>query len=299
KYTPALILSNHSVVVQADRDIIPLATLTNAVEWYTGYVVILSALTFGFDRAVMVTSLRSYSWFCNGVFKVCVVVLTWVVPVVWVLPMFDSCCRSHYYKESLELVEMEHAGSTYDAIDMIFETLFYVPVLCMLNGFSIIVLYSRWKTLHKKRLAVILGVSSTEPQLPTIASMSVLCVNNSGTDHFPYLTDRRTENREEQMLDRLEMELSFAMIAIIDGQIDFFCVLFYMLYWAGYSDYVDVDATLFYELYSYFFELGNIISPYILLAFFPRLRKEFCRRFKPNCCQSEQELFDYLPFNTF
>ncbi|VDO42992.1 unnamed protein product [Haemonchus placei] len=160
KYAPALILSNHTVVVQADRDIIPLATLTNAVEWYTGYVVILSALTFGFDRAVMVTSLRSYSWFCNGVFKACVVVLTWVVPVVWVLPMFDSCCRSHYYKESLEL-----AGSTYDAIDMIFETLFYVPVLCMLNGFSIIVLYNRWKTLHKKRLAVILGVPPSKPSV--------------------------------------------------------------------------------------------------------------------------------------
>lgn len=35
--------------------------------------------------------------------------------------------------------------------------------------------------------------------------------------------------------ERLDLELSFCMISIIDQQIDFFAVMFYTLYWASYS----------------------------------------------------------------
>lgn len=58
------------------------------------------------------------------------------------------------------------------------------------------------------------------------------------------------------------------------------------------SDYIDVDATKFLEVYSYFFEIGNIITPYVLLCFFPDLRKEFFRRIKPQCHSSEHDLHD-------
>ncbi|KAK5971340.1 hypothetical protein GCK32_011112 [Trichostrongylus colubriformis] len=161
-------VSFHALHSQSNLFTQPLATITNAVSWYANYVVIFSALTFGLDRAVMVVSLRSYSWFCNGVFKACVVFLTWMVPIMWVLPMFDPCFRSHYYKENIKLIEME----------------------------------------------------------------------------------------------RIQLR------------------------------YVDVNDTLFYELYSYFFELGNIISPYILLCFFPNLRREFGRRLKLSCGNSIDEFVE-------
>ncbi|VDO79599.1 unnamed protein product [Heligmosomoides polygyrus] len=104
--------------------------------------------------------------FCNRVFKMCLVVLSWLVPLVWVLPMLDPCCRSQYYGGRIELVEMKDpelglrtvlplaADSTYDAIDMVFETLFYVPVLCMLNTFTAVMLYSQWNALLTKRLPI-------------------------------------------------------------------------------------------------------------------------------------------------
>ncbi|KAL6738867.1 hypothetical protein Aduo_012365 [Ancylostoma duodenale] len=119
KYSPVLILRNHSGVIQVDKETLPLATLTNAAEWYTNYVIILSALTFGLDRAVMAVSMRSYSWFCNRVFKTCLVVLTWLIPLAWVLPMLDPCCRSQYYGGRIELVEMQrHEMSLSSVIPM-------------------------------------------------------------------------------------------------------------------------------------------------------------------------------------
>ncbi|KAL6738866.1 hypothetical protein Aduo_012364 [Ancylostoma duodenale] len=166
--------------------------------------------------------------------------------------------------------EVLQADSTYDAIDMLFETLFYAPVLCMLNGFTTIMLYS-------------------EVHLPTVSEIFSVCIEPEVGGYIPPSLMRYKERQERRMLHRLELELSFAMIAIIDQQIDFFAVLFYTLYWASYSHYIDVDATKFLEVYSYFFEIGNIITPYVLLCFFPDLRKEFFRRIKPHCHSAEHD----------
>ncbi|KAK6747080.1 hypothetical protein RB195_000364 [Necator americanus] len=207
----------------------PLATLTNAAEWYTNYVIILSALTFGLDRA---------------------------------------------------------ADSTYDAIDMLFETLFFVPVLCMLNGFTIVMLYNQWNTVKKRQE---LKLRRGSGHLPTITELFSIYIDPEVDSTAPKSLSRLKDLQEKRMLHRLEMELSFAMIAIIDQQIDFFAVLFYTLYWASYSHYIDVNGTRFLEVYSYFFEIGNIITPYVLLCFCPDLRKEFFRRIKPRCENIEHD----------
>ncbi|KAK6747081.1 hypothetical protein RB195_000364 [Necator americanus] len=175
KYSPVLILRNHSGVIRVDKETLPLATLTNAAEWYTNYVIILSALTFGLDRA---------------------------------------------------------ADSTYDAIDMLFETLFFVPVLCMLNGFTIVMLYNQWNTVKKRQE---LKLRRGSGHLPTITELFSIYIDPEVDSTAPKSLSRLKDLQEKRMLHRLEMELSFAMIAIIDQQIDFFAVLFYTLYWASYS----------------------------------------------------------------
>ncbi|CAJ0602468.1 unnamed protein product [Cylicocyclus nassatus] len=239
KFVPILVLRNHTGVIQVDRDSFPLATLTNAAEWYTNYVIILSALVFGADRAVMAVSIKSYAW----------------------------------------------ADSIYDAIDMLFETLFYVPVLCMLNGFTMIMLYSQYNTIKKRHD---LKFNLEQYRLPTVEEVYIRC---GGPGPVAFLSSKQEkEKREHRMLQRLDVELSFAMIAIIDQQIDFFAVLFYTLYWAGYSHFIDIDGTIFLESYSILFEFGNIISPYILLCFFPDIRREVFRHIRPHCRSHEDDV---------
>uniref|UniRef100_A0A1I7X7H8 7TM_GPCR_Srx domain-containing protein n=1 Tax=Heterorhabditis bacteriophora TaxID=37862 RepID=A0A1I7X7H8_HETBA len=290
KYIPVLVISNHSGVIEVDRSTFPLATFTNAAEWYSNYVIILSALVFSIDRAVMAMAIRSYSWFCNRVFKTCLVILTWLVPLAWVLPMLDKCCKSQYYGGRIELVEMQlhDTDSTYDAIDMVFETLFYVPVLCILNGFSIVMLYSQWNTLQRKRQESKLK-KDIQLQLPTICDVHMLCLDRESAHIFPRTHSVDKDFYENRMLHRLELELSFSMISVIDQQIDFCAVLFYSLYWASYSRYISVEDTPFLEVYSYFFEFGTILTPYILLFFCSDLRKEFFHRLKPTGILDDDE----------
>ncbi|VDM79849.1 unnamed protein product [Strongylus vulgaris] len=106
--------------------------------------------------------------------------------------MLDSCCRSQYYDGRIELVGMERhefsyipfrlgifskekiffdcsflqADSVYDAIDMVFETLFYIPVLCMLNGFTMIMLYTQWNTIKKRQSVESIPGKTSYPRVP-------------------------------------------------------------------------------------------------------------------------------------
>ncbi|CAI4224365.1 unnamed protein product [Auanema sp. JU1783] len=206
--------------------------------------------------------------------------MTWLLPIAWVLPMLDPCCKSQYYGGRMELVEMQkhEADVTYDSIDMIFETIFYVPVLCFMNGFSLILLYYQWLKLVRKKKAG--NKSNSTGPLPNISVVSSLCVDREMSIYLPHLEGFESDERQERLIERLDLELSFCMISIIDQQIDFCAVLFYSLYWASYSGYVGVGATLFFEVYNYFFEIGTILSPYVLLAFCANLRKEFKEKIK-------------------
>ena len=56
-----------------------------------------------------------------------------------------------------------------------------------------------------------------------------------------------------------------------------------------FSGFINVEGTGFVEAYSYFFEVGTIVGPYMLLIFCTALREEFFLRVKKcfNCRAAE------------
>ncbi|CAJ0580034.1 unnamed protein product, partial [Mesorhabditis spiculigera] len=252
------------------------ANVINAAEWYNSWTIVISSFLLAFDRAAMAISMHSYHWFCNRFFKWVLVAITWIIPLAAILPMFSPCCGSYFYEGAIDSVEYRDVtvSAIFDSVDMIFETLVYAPVLCALNTFTLIMLYKQYNRIvrrhgkGKKRKLV----------LPTISNIEKLCEHETCDrvlKHGKYLPSAVLPSQVVGSVERLEIELTFAMISIFDQQIDFFVILFYTLYWASEMNFAPVKQGPVLTVYSAIFEFGNLVNPYVYLISCPPLRKAF------------------------
>jgi hypothetical protein len=93
-------------------------------------------------------------------------VLTLTVPFLWVLPMFHDCCKSQFLEQTTATVFIRkdvrytrsfifpsslQVQSLYDEIDMLLESLIFVPTIFIFNCIATCVLnYRYWKCIKSR-----------------------------------------------------------------------------------------------------------------------------------------------------
>ncbi|CAJ0568653.1 unnamed protein product, partial [Mesorhabditis spiculigera] len=164
------------------------------------------------------------------------VAITWIIPLAAILPMFSPCCGSYFYEGAIDSVEYRDV-----TVSAIFD--------------------------------------SVDMIFETLVYAPVLCALNTFTLIMLYKQYNRIVRRhgkgKKSSVERLEIELTFAMISIFDQQIDFFVILFYTLYWASEMNFAPVKQGPVLTVYSAIFEFGNLVNPYVYLISCPPLRKAF------------------------
>ncbi|CAJ0936333.1 unnamed protein product, partial [Mesorhabditis belari] len=253
-----------------------LANWINAAEWYNSWTIVISGLLLACDRAVLALSMKTYHWTCNRFFKWMLVMITWVIPLSAVMPMFTECCGSYFIDGHIELLDYKdhNVGAIYDSIDMIFETIVYAPTLCALNTFTLVMMWKQYKRVLRR------SADHLQKKVPSIVTIEHLCIKSTANrvtnGHFHR---QRREEKHSATLERLEIELTFAMVSILDQQIDFIVILSYTLYWASEMNFAPVQQDLALNAYYIAFEVGNLIMPYVYLIACAPLREAFFSSF--------------------
>ena len=89
---------------------------------------------------------------CNCAVKWTLVAFCWIIPIVWILPMFGDCCKSIFLTEgSPPIFEDSDVEDIYDWVDMSLETFIYLPVIFFCNCVSIFVLHYRYLESEKQQ----------------------------------------------------------------------------------------------------------------------------------------------------
>ncbi|KAI6181037.1 hypothetical protein M3Y98_00785700 [Aphelenchoides besseyi] len=290
KYLPSMMCS-HWLIISFVGAGTPLATIINASEWYLSYASICCGFFFNFDHMILVVFPQYYAWACHvQSFHEMEDVL--VDMDLWILPMMHRCCRSNFMGETAATVFINSdIQDLYDTADVLLEAFFYVPIVFIFNCLTICVLQYRYRKCLKlkKRSGVLkdLGRSGLL-ELP-----GVEWVKNNFVGDQPYLRiEVRASGRRQCELLSLKFQLTYivaavtqhrkivdeldlSLINLIDQMIDAIGVLFYMFFWAANNNWVKSNAQVWMNLYDVCWELSTVTQPYIFLAMFADIRREF------------------------
>ncbi|CAD5226759.1 unnamed protein product [Bursaphelenchus xylophilus] len=243
-----------------------LATLINASEWYLSYSTICCGFFFNLDHMLLVVFPKHYPWISSPRNKLIMASLIWILPLLWVIPMFRACCGSIFFENTMNPVfAKKEIEDIYDTIDMLLESFLYVPIVFIFNCVTTMVLQWRYKKfksngtgqLHLLMDQVTINIPERNGHVRTMAKTNVL--------------------RQRRVVD----ELNLSLLNLIDQMVDAVGVVFYLLFWAGNNDWIEVDITLCMTLYDITWELSTLNQPYIFLLMFPKIRRKFVQFYFP------------------
>ncbi|KAE9549345.1 hypothetical protein FO519_007440 [Halicephalobus sp. NKZ332] len=271
--------------LMANIERVPLASTINGAEWYLSYVMICSALFFNIDHAVLVVFPRDYPWMCNSAVKWTLVSFCWIIPVVWVLPMFGDCCGSVFLTEgSPPVFANSDVEDVYDCIDMTFETFVYLPVIFFCNCISIFVLHYRYLESEKQqkieiqrkiRIMKAKGIWITDSSsrinlLPKLTELREFYDVGDMDSRFMRIHNGQTKKNTVLFHKRITAEFDMSIVTLIDQLIDAVGVFLYLLFWGGNNDWINVNVEEVLLMYDISWELGTTTQPYILMIICPQ-----------------------------
>ncbi|CAD5219704.1 unnamed protein product [Bursaphelenchus okinawaensis] len=265
KYLPIILCQN--TFVQYVFSYGPsLATLINASEWYLTYATMCCGFFFNLDHMLLVVFPKHYEWISSPRNKKVIVVFVWVLPFLCVVPMFEQCCGSIFFENTMNPVFSSRAiEDVYDTVDMLLESFFYVPIIFIFNCITTTVLQWRYRKfkntgtgqLHLLMDQVTINIPERNSHVRSVAKTNVL--------------------RQRRVVD----ELNLSLLNLIDQMVDAVGVVFYLLFWAGNNKWIDVDITLCMTLYDVTWEISTLNQPYIFLMMFPKIRRKLVRFYMP------------------